>query len=85
MGKFSFPRYSGVLCVIEVCDSLNSSMCVVRPSNMAASIYLFLAIERVKKMVLGTPGFEDFRFLIHFAHFRNAKIVFDVICLFISL
>ena len=85
MGKFSFPRYSGVLCVIEVCDSLNSSMCVVRPSNMAASIFLFLAIERVKKMVLGTPGFEDFRFLIHFAHFRNAKIVFDVICLFISL
>ena len=52
---------------------------------MAASIYLFLAIECVKKMVLGTPGFEDFGFLIHFAHFRNAKIVFDVICLFISL
>ena len=49
MRKFSFPRYSCVLCVIEVCDSLNSSMCVVRPSNMAASIYLFRAVERVKK------------------------------------
>ena len=47
--KFSFPRYSGVLCVIEVCDLLNSSMCVVCLSNMAASIYLFRAVERVKK------------------------------------
>ena len=36
-------------CVIEVCDSLNPSMCVVRLSKMAASIYLFRAVERVKK------------------------------------
>ena len=42
---------------------------------MAASIYVFRAIERVKKIVLGTPGFKDFGFLIHFAHFRNAEIV----------
>ena len=34
------------------------------------------AVERVKKIVLGTPGhgFEDFGFLIHVAHFRNAEI-----------
>ena len=75
MRKFSFPRYSCVHCVIAVCDSLNSSMCVVRPFNMAVSICLFHAVERVKKIVLGTPGFEDFGFLIHFAHLRNAEIV----------
>ena len=37
----------------SLCDSLNTSTCVVRPSNMAASIYLFhglpRAVERVKK------------------------------------
>ena len=37
----------------SLCDSLNSSTCVVRLSNMAASIYLFhglpRAVERVKK------------------------------------
>ena len=56
---------------------------------MAASIYLFhglpCAVERVKKIVLGTPRFEDLCFLIHFAHFRNAEIVIWFICLFISL
>ena len=33
------------------------------------------AVERVKKIVLGTPGFEVFDFLIHVAHLRNAEIV----------
>ena len=37
----------------SLCDSLKSSTCVVRLSNMAASIYLFhglpRAVERVKK------------------------------------
>ena len=28
-----------------------------------------------QKIILGTPGFEDFGFLIHFAHLRNAEIV----------
>jgi len=49
-----------------------------RPSNMAASIFalhaLPRAVEHVKEIVLGTPGFEDFGFLIHVAHFRNAEI-----------
>ena len=49
MRKFSFPRYSCAHCVIAVCGSLNSSMCVVRLSNMAASISLFGAVERVNK------------------------------------
>ena len=37
-----------------------------------------------QKIVLGTAGFEDFGFLIHVAHFRNAEIA--VLCyLFIYL
>ena len=46
-------------------------------TNMAASIYVFvLACSRAcQKIDLGTPGFEDFGFLIYVAHFKNAEIV----------
>ena len=44
------------------CDSLNSSTCVVRLSNMAASIYLFhglpRAVECVKKSSWVPPGLK---------------------------
>ena len=52
LGELEVLIPSILLC--SLCDSLNSSMCVVRPSNMAASIYLFHglphAVERVKKL-----------------------------------
>ena len=72
----------------SLCDSLNSStFVVVRTSNMAASIHwLCLFAVECQKIVLGTPWFEDFGFLIFVAHFREMpKLWFDVICLFISL
>lgn len=52
-------------------------------SNMAASIYFFLAIfvaclmqwSAVKKFILGLPRLEDFGFSIDVAHFSSAEIV----------
>ena len=34
-----------------------------------------LVQSSVSKIILATPGFEHFGFLIHVAHFRNAEIV----------
>ena len=59
---------SMLLC--SLCDSLNSyssTFVIVRTSNMAASIHC--AGFECQKIVLGTPWFEDFGFLIYVAHF----------------
>ena len=67
--------------MIEVCDSLNSSMCVVRLSKMAASVYLFRAVERAKTP-LGLKISASWSIL---RTLEMPKLWFDVICLFISL
>ena len=70
-------------------SSLCELKCVVGTSNMAAPISWSASCSQAcQKIVLGTPGFEDFDFLIHVAHLRNAKLViwcYLFVCLFISL
>ena len=55
---------------IHVCCSPFQYGCLDLPLSRPAS-----CIQACQKIVLGTPRFEDFVFLIHFAHFRNAEIV----------
>ena len=56
--------------LIQVCCSHFQYGCLdLRPSWSASFS------RACQKIVLGTPGFEDFGFLIHVAHFRNAEIV----------
>ena len=66
--------------LIHVCCSSFQYGCLDLPLSWPASCG-----RACQKIVLGTPGFEAFGFLIHFAHFRNAEIVIWFICLFISL
>ena len=69
----------------SLCDSLNTSTCVVRPSNMAASIYLFRAAERVKKSFWVPLGLKISASWSILRTLETPKLLFDVICLFISL
>ena len=66
--------------LIHVCCSPFQYGCLDLPLSWPAS-----CSRACQKIVLGTPRFEDFVFLIHFAHFRNAEIVIWFICLFINL
>ena len=57
-------------------SSLCELKCVVGTSNMAAPISWSASCSQAcQKIVLGTPGFEDFDFLIHVAQLRNAELV----------
>ena len=86
--KFSFPRYSYVHCVIH---STHPRVMFALPKWLPRSTSTLVlswpasCSRACQKIVPGTPRFEDFGFLIHFAHFRNAEIVIWFICLFINL
>ena len=64
----------------SLCDSLTQhiqlfALAIWLPRSTSFNSWPASCNRACQKIVLGTPGFEDFVFLIHFAHFRSAAIV----------